>query len=181
MASKKRLLCGTCPTHSCDQKRTTCAYMSTEELQALYTKEDIESLQIQAHIDQIHGEDLQKLEKIRFYCEEKGYKHIGIAYGYHAKMAACLSHIYLSQYFQVASVVEYIGGFSRDDFFTLRHEKSQFHPFKNPIGMASLLEDVHVDFVIIMDLDVGVDTLFCKHCGNHSIPVTFLHLDLKSQ
>lgn len=152
--------------------------MSTEELQALYTKEDLKSLQIQARIDQIHGEDLQKLEKIRYYCEEHFYHKIGIAYGYHARVAAGVAHLYLASYFHVESVMEYIGGFSREKFFTVRGERDGFHPLKNPIAQAKLLHDCAVDFLIIMDLDPGVDTLLVQKCSEYKLPMTFLHLDM---
>lgn len=117
-----------------------------------------------------------RVQEIVYFCNQMGYKKLGIAFCIGLKKeAAILSKILLSHDFTVYSVVCKNGAASKEEILGIKDEEKvrpgQLENMCNPIGQAKYLNYAQTDFNIAVGLCVGHDSLFFKYATS---PTTVL-------
>jgi uncharacterized metal-binding protein len=107
-------------------------------------------------------------ETVQF-AQKMGYRRLGIAFclGLQSE-ARTMSLILERKGFEVVSVGCKVGAFPKERAGLKPEEKvldaQVYEPMCNPVTQAEILNEEGVDFVILLGLCVGHDTLFIKYC-----------------
>ena len=167
--------CAKCNSKPCRSGKTEGALAdcpnqkySPESLFELYSdKERYSALQSATTEREGYCRDT-RIEEIMDYAYKMQYKRLGLAFcvGLSSE-AKIVSDIFQANGFDVDSVCCKCGmiskevlGITRDEFVRPQNE---YEGMCNPIGQAKILDDLKVDFVVLLGLCVGHDTLFVKH------------------
>ncbi len=115
------------------------------------------------------------LELIEF-SKKNNYRKLGLAFcGGLAKEAQLLTDVLENKGFEVASVCCKVGAEPKEMIGIRPEEKimgpDRFESMCNPIAQAELLNRQNVDFVVLLGLCLGHDTLFIKYC---KVPMTVI-------
>lgn len=104
-------------------------------------------------------------ETIRF-AKAMGYKRIGIAFCIALKKEAkVLAELFQYHGLEVSSVVCKCGAFPKESIGIPKEHKlkpEEFEPICNPIAQAKLLEEDGCEFLVLLGLCVGHDSLFIQ-------------------
>ena len=110
-------------------------------------------------------------ETIEF-CKRMGYKEIGLAFCLGLiKEAKTVQIIFESQGLNVHSVICKTGGNDKVTFGipeNMKLKEGQFEAACNPIGQARFLADEKVEFIVVLGLCVGHDSLFYKYASKYT-------------
>ncbi len=119
----------------------------------------------------IHGDRLSRIEEIIQFCQELGYKKIGIAFCIGLKEEAKLAAKIFKHFFRVESACCKLGGLNKDDHGMTKINPGEFEVACNPVGQAKIMNRAGTDLNIQMGLCLGHDILFQKYSD---APVTVL-------
>lgn len=108
-----------------------------------------------------------RLKETVEFCEDMGYKRIGIAFcmGLH-KEAKVVADLFRKRGFDVVSVGCKAGGISKERVGMAEENKVQpgiYEPMCNPIAQAKLLNSQNTEFNVAIGLCVGHDSMFFKY------------------
>lgn len=156
----------------------------TESLQE-YDKDDIREFarlasvqEFQCYEDTPEGvrAKIPRIEETIQFAEKNGFHKIGLAFctGL-ASEARMVTEILENKGFEVVAVCCKVGAIPKEKIGIKQEEKisgpGYYESMCNPITQAEILNSEEVDYVIIMGLCVGHDTLFIKYCR---LPMTVL-------
>ena len=119
---------------------------------------------------------IPRLEETIQLAQKMGYKKLGLAFCLGlASEALTLDKILQNKGFEVVSVCCKAGGVAKEKIGIKPEEKirgpATYESMCNPIGQAEIMNKEMVDWVILLGLCVGHDTLFLQYCKR---PVTVL-------
>ena len=110
-------------------------------------------------------------ETIEF-CKKMSYKKIGLAFCLGLiKEAKTVQRIFEEQGLNVHSVICKTGGNDKGIFGIpedMKLKEGQFEAACNPIGQARFLADENADFIVVLGLCVGHDSLFYKYAARYT-------------
>ena len=104
-------------------------------------------------------------------CRRMNYTHIGIAFcSGLLREAKTAIEIFENHGIKVSSIMCKAGGNDKTVFGISEEAKIDpgYEPACNPIGQARFLADQNVDFVVVMGLCVGHDSLFYKYISKYT-------------
>ncbi len=168
------LNCSDCKKRACraqgdDAYPNHCPSLETEDLEkirALYDEENKRIAHAAALVEAEGYGRLTRVEETIEFCRKMSYTHIGIAHcvGFSAE-ASVMRKILRHHGFAVETVQCGAGGIGKE-FIGIRREEqvhdTDFEAMCNPIGQGYWLEKAGCDFVVIVGLCVGHDTLMIK-------------------
>lgn len=119
---------------------------------------------------------IPRVEELIQFAHKCGYKRLGIAHcGGLAEEARILTDILESHDFEVATIQCKIGAIPKERIGVTEKEKiggaENWESMCNPIAQAKAMNKLDVDFVVMLGLCIGHDTLFIKYCD---VPMTVL-------
>jgi uncharacterized metal-binding protein len=119
---------------------------------------------------------IPRIEETIQFAEKNGFHKIGLAFCVGlAKEARMVTKILVGKGFEVVSVCCKVGAIPKEKIGIKQEEKISgpgwYESMCNPITQAEILNSEEVDYVIIMGLCVGHDTLFMRYCR---LPMTVL-------
>lgn len=112
---------------------------------------------------------IPRIEETMQFAEKNGFRKIGLAFcNGLANEARMVTEIFESSGFEVVSVCCKVGAIPKEKIGIKEEEKipgpGWYESMCNPITQAEILNSEEVDFVILMGLCVGHDTLFIRYC-----------------
>jgi uncharacterized metal-binding protein len=119
---------------------------------------------------------LPRIEETMQFAEKNGFRKIGLAFCVGLmNEARIVTEILERKGFEVISVCCKVGAIPKERIGIKEEEKISgpgcYESMCNPIAQAGILNSEEVDFVILMGLCVGHDTLFIRYCRS---PMTVL-------
>ncbi len=167
--------CADCKGKPCSRGMTEgrlpdcpCGVYTREEMLALYSEEDLRMATESARVEAEGYGKNTRVEEIMDYARKLNYKRIGVAFcvGLSSEAATFVT-ILRANGFEVRSVCckncsipKQNLGLSQEEF---AHPDRDYEAMCNPIGQAKILDDECCDFVVLLGLCVGHDTLFIRH------------------
>lgn len=143
-----------------------------EDIEELYTADDLKSMKISTGIESSYYMEKTRLEELILYARGMDYVKIGIAFCIGMEKEARIIQRILERDFEVISVCCKVCGIDKDRFELDRlHSKEGVEAMCNPIGQAMVLKSENTQLNIILGLCMGHDILFTKHS---EAPVTTL-------
>jgi uncharacterized metal-binding protein len=168
--------CASCSEHYCDTEKLENAPLNCpcnendvqESVAKLYLEEENYLLAYNSALVESEGYcNKTRLEEIIDFAKKCNFKKLGVAFCIGlSKEAKTLCLILKNNGFEVNSVVCKNGSIPKEFLKIKDNEKIEpgtFEPMCNPIGQATLLNNVKTDFNIILGLCVGHDSLFIKY------------------
>jgi len=119
---------------------------------------------------------IPRIEETIQFAQKNGFNKLGVAFcvGLSGE-ARMVTEIFENNGFEVVSVCCKVGAIPKESIGIKKEEKisgPEWHESMcNPIAQAEILNSEKVDFVVLMGLCVGHDTLFIKYC---KMPMTVL-------
>ena len=105
-------------------------------------------------------------------CKRMGYREIGMAFCLGlVNEAKTVQRIFEEHGLKVHSVICKTGGNDKCDFGIpedMKLREGQFEAACNPIGQARFLAEENVDFIVVIGLCVGHDSLFYKYAAKYT-------------
>ena len=149
---------------------------SPEEVLTMYSEEEKKDVYTSSLVVSRGYGKYTRVEETMDYCYNMGYTHLGLAFCVTlSREAETVARILKSNGFSVDSVCckscsspKTAVGLTREQFADPRKE---YESLCNPVGQALLLNESGCDFVLVLGLCVGHDTLLIKHL---EIPCTVL-------
>lgn len=145
-----------------------CGEYSKEEMLSMYSEEELRMATASARVEAEGYGKNTRVEEVMDYAWKLGYKKIGVAFcvGLSAEAATFVT-ILRSNGFEVRSVCCKNCSISKQELGIApdqyAHPGADFEPMCNPVGQAKVLDDEECDFVVLLGLCVGHDTLFIRH------------------
>lgn len=163
--------CALCETKECYQGKD-CLSIATD-IEKKYIRSDLDILKAAADIEAQYYIKKTRLEELILFAERMDYKKIGIAFCIGLEKEAKLIHTILEKKFEVYSVCCKICGIDKSAFRLPRvhNENTGIEAICNPVGQATVLNNIKTDLNVILGLCMGHDILFTKHS---TAPVTTL-------
>ena len=141
---------------------------SHEEILAGYSEEEKKAIPLVALVYAEGARMTNRIEETMDYAYKMGYKKIGVAFcSGLAKEGEALCKVLKSNGFFTQSICCKYGGVHKSEYGISADQ--QVNPSAeqeiccNPAGQAQVLDAAGVDFVIMLGLCVGHDTIFIKH------------------
>lgn len=172
MSINRELNCALCHENGCykrDLSKTlkNCPTVNKKDkidnIDLLYLEEENKKIaKVSADVTMNNYGNKSRLKETIEFCQQMGYKKIGLAFCYKVKDEAFeLLKIFNSFGFEVVSVMCKVGSVERD---LVDADNNNKPPMCNPIVQAKFLNEQNVDINIIFGLCVGHDILFTKYC-----------------
>jgi uncharacterized metal-binding protein len=119
---------------------------------------------------------IPRVEELIQFAGKCGYKRLGLAHcGGLAEEARILTDMLENHGFEVVTVQCKVGAVPKERIGVKSEEKiggpESWESMCNPIAQAEAMNNLNVDFVIMLGLCIGHDTLFIKYCR---VPMTVL-------
>lgn len=136
----------------------------------------IQEFQCYEHTPEGMRTKIPRIEETVQFAGKIGFHKIGLAFCVGlADEARMVTEILESKNFEVVSVCCKVGAIPKEKIGIKGEEKISgpgwYEPMCNPIAQAEILNSEEVDFVILIGLCVGHDTLFIRYCR---APITVL-------
>ena len=119
---------------------------------------------------------IPRVEELVHFARKCGYKRLGIAHcgglNYEARL---LMNLLENKGFEVATVSCKVGATPKESLGLTPEQKiggpENWESMCNPIAQAEIINNLNVDFAIMLGLCIGHDTLFIKYCR---VPMTVI-------
>jgi uncharacterized metal-binding protein len=201
MSKPKFPLCAKCPTRTCVENTypdsesyneavpdfcpTKLDSDAMERAWNEYSKQDtrefarLASIQEAECYEMIDGElrtRIPRIEETIQFARKMGYKKLGLVFCIGLRNEALmLTRIFEDRGFEMVSVNCKVGGIDKEEIGLKPEEKIKdplsLESMCNPIAQAEIMNDEKPDWVIMLGLCVGHDTLFIRYCKR---PITIL-------
>lgn len=174
--------CAKCRVFTCDRdpegiRPDNCPMRDrdiVERSKAEYIKEENNGFFVNAAMVEAEGYgDWNRIRETLELCKRMGYRKIGLAFciGF-VKEAKILISIFEKHGFEVVSIACKNGAIDKSLLGIPEEAKidgpGAYEPACNPVGQAMYLAKENVDFVVVLGLCVGHDSLFYKYISKYS-------------
>ena len=159
-----------CRTNELEKMPKNCPMQNMEKLEKTreaYLDPDIHEFTLKAAQIECEGYcQWSRVEETIRFAKSMGYKKVGIAFCIALrKEAKVLAELFQFHGIEVSSVICKCGAFPKESIGIPKEHKLNpegFEPICNPIAQAKLLEEDGAEFLVLVGLCVGHDSLFIK-------------------
>lgn len=164
--------CIECKERTCYNQGKNCTSIKEEVVDLLENEENKKILTLSAEIEFEGYGKLSRVQELILFLKKMNYKKVGIAFCIGLTDETKILHTILSKDFNVSSVCCKVCGISKDHFKMKRlHPQWNYEATCNPVGQATILNNLKTEINIVVGLCIGHDILFNKYS---SAPVTTL-------
>lgn len=134
-----------------------------DEIPGLYSESDRNMHRVATALEGNFYMQKTRIEELILFCNEMGYRRLGIAFclGLHHEAQVLCS--YLENQYSLFSVCCKVCGTSKDKLELQKIKAGRYEAMCNPVMQARVLREKETDLNIIIGLCLGHDILFSKH------------------
>lgn len=152
--------CADCKHHNCYKTGQNCTRTRPEEIDSLYSEEELRIMRIAAKVEGEHYMQAPRIEEAKIFALEYGAKKIGLAFCLGLSNEAKLIKAYLAQCFEVHSVCCKTCGIPKTRYGLTQINVDRAETMCNPKIQAKILADCQTELNFTIGLCVGHDMLF---------------------